>query len=387
MKRQIYIAAICSALMLSACGESSKPAISETTFSETITDAADEVTAESEMITADVTYETTAQTTITEESTSAATENVSETTVDLISDSCFKMYELEVKDGAPEICDLAAIKARRRTDMAEHYTTWQESNSVNDWNFDEYSDAADLIEKEFGYSFENSAPVTTYVEDDFDLDGNQEYYLCMAEYVVKPYSNEPNAYDGAIVTSVYYIDDDGTVMNTFSKLVQMCTPEALYGDSAEDALNKHLSYYSNENNLRFQIERGYGDFLAPLVIDNGDSKHLLWKNGNDYPSDWGAYIFWGDKSIRVEISSPSASLGGFYEWGDTPEALFWAEREKFGEDFWATEINLATKLDLYTYPEINGKVNTMKWDGQNYVYNIIERNNNSSLESGPIEWK
>lgn len=387
MKRQIYIAAICSALMLSACSKSSEPAVSETTFSETMTEAADEVTAESEMTTADVTDETTAQTTITEESTSAVTENVSETTVDVISDSCFKMYELEVKDGAPEICDLAAVKARRRTDMAEHYTTWQESNSVNDWNSDEYSDAADFIEKEFGYSFENSAPVTTYVEDDFDLDGNREYYLCMAEYAMKPYSNEPNAYDGAIVTSVYYIDDDGTVMNTFSKLVKMNTPEALYGDSAEDALNKYLDIYANENNLKFQFARGYGDYLAPLVIDNGDSKHLFWKNSDDYPMDYGAYIFWGEKTIRAEISAPSASLGGFYEWGGTPEELFWTEREKFGEDFWATEINLATKLDLYTYPEINGKVNTMKWDGQNYVYNIIEQNNNSSLESGPIEWK
>ena len=380
MKRQIYIAVILSALMLSACSESSEPTVSETTFSETITEAADEVTAET-------TAQTTEMTSITEESTSAVTENVSETTVDLISDSCFKMYELEIKDGAPEICDLAAVKARRRTDMAEHYTTWQESNSVNNWNFDEYSDAADLIEKEFGYSFENSAPITTYVEDDFDFDGNQEYYLCMAEYVVKPYLNGSNAYEAAIVTSVYYIDDDGTVMNTFSKLVQMCNTEPLYGDSAEDALNNYLSSYSDENNLRFKIERGYGDFLAPLVIDNGDSKHLFWKNGNDYPSDWGAYIFWGDKSIHVEISSPSASLGGFYEWGGTPEELFWAEREKFGEDFWATEINLATKLDLYTYPEINGKVNTLKWDGQNYVYNIIEQNNYSSLESGSIEWK
>lgn len=387
MKRSKYIAVIFSALMLSACGESSEPAASETTFSET-TEAADEVTSESEKTASDETTAQTAElTSITEESTSAVTENVSETAVDLISDRPFGIYEVEIKDGAPEICDLDAVKARRRTDMAEHYTTWQESNSVNNWNFDEYSDAADLIEKEFGYSFENSAPVTTYVEDDFDLDGNQEYYLCMAEYVVKPYLNGSNAYEAAIVTSVYYIDDDGTVMNTFSKLVQMCTPEPLYGDSAEDALNNYLNLYSDENNLKFQIERGYGDFLAPLVIDNGDSKHLLWKNGNDYPSDWGAYIFWGDKSIHVEISSPSASLGGFYEWGGTPEELFWAEREKFGEDFWATEINLATKLDLYTYPEINGKVNTLKWDGRNYVYNIVEQNNNSSLESGPIEWK
>lgn len=178
MKRQIYIAAICSALILSACSE---PAVSKTTFSETITKAADEVTVKSEMTTAETTVETTAQTTemtsIIEESTSAVTELVSETTVDLIRDRCFKIYELEVKDGAPEICDLAAIKARRRTDMAEHYTTWQDSNNVNDWNFDEYSDPSNFIEKYFGYSFDNSAPVTTYIEDDFDLDGIQEYYL------------------------------------------------------------------------------------------------------------------------------------------------------------------------------------------------------------------
>lgn len=387
MKRAKYIAVIFSALMLSACGESSDPAASETTFSET-TEAADEAASESEMTTSDETTAQTAElTSLTEESTSAVTENVSETAVDLISDRPFGIYEVEIKDGAPEICDLDAVKARRRTDMAEHYTTWQESNSVNDRNFDEYSDAADFIEQHFGYSFENSAPVTSYVEEDFDLDGNQEYYLCMAEYVVAPYPDSPNNYEAAIVTSVYYINDDGAVMNTFSKLVEMCIPEALSGDSAEEALNSHLRYFEDENNLKFQIERGYGDFLAPLVIDNGDSKHLLWKNGNDYPSDWGAYIFSGDKSIRVEISAPSASLGGFYEWGSAPEDVFFTEREKFGEDFWATEINLATKLDLYTYPEINGKVNTLKWDGQNYVYNIVERNNNSSLESGPIEWK
>ena len=87
-----------------------------------------------------------------------------------------------------------------------------------------------------------------------------------------------------------------------------------------------------------------------------------------------------------EISSPSLSFGGFYEWGDMPEEIFFNERDKFGDDFWATEINLATKLDLYTYPEINGKVNTLKWDGQNYVYNMIERKYDRSPESGPVEW-
>ncbi|MGN0667025.1 MAG: hypothetical protein ACI4KF_10930 [Huintestinicola sp.] len=394
MKRQIITAAILSALMLSACSNSSEPDAAETAFSETMTEAASETASESETTTAEAetttvesTEETTAETTVETTELTSITEEVSETIVEPISNSSFRMYELEVKDGMPEICDADAIKARRRTDMAEHYTTWQEEYYSDVWNFGEFADPADFIETYFGYSFDNSAPVTSYVEDDFDLDGNPEYYLCMAEYVVKPDADEPNTYDGGIVTSVYYIDDDGTVMNTFSKLVQLCIPERLYGDSAEDALNSSLRGYSDENNLKFQIERCYGNYLSPLVIDNGDSKHLFWKNDNSYPSDWGAYIFRGDKSIRVEISSPSASLGGFYEWSGKPEEVFFAERKKFGDDFWATQINLATKLDLYTYPEINGKVNTLVWDGQNYVYNIIEPNDYSSYVSGPVEWK
>ena len=77
----------------------------------------------------------------------------------------------------------------------------------------------------------------------------------------------------------------------------------------------------------------------------------------------------------------------FYEWGGTADELFWKEREKFGDDFWATEINLATKLDLYTYPELNGKVNTLKWNGENYVYDIVEEDRSGqSLKSGTVEW-
>lgn len=371
MKKQIFIAAICSAVMLSSCSKNGEPDVSETTA-----EAADEVTVEASA-------QTTETTSITEESTSVSTESVSETAADIVNNN-FNLYEPEVKVGAPEVCDLDAIKARRRTDMAENYTA--EGEYIPEyWHFDEYPDPADFVEKHFGYSFDDSDPVTSYVEDDFDLDGNSEYYLCMAEYALKPIPNIENSYDAAIVTSVYYIDDDGTVNNAFSRLAQMNIPEALFGDSAEDVLNNHLNH--NENNLKFQIYCGYGSFLPPVVIDNGDSKHLFWKNDNSYPDDYGAYIFWGDKSIRVEISSPSASLGGFYEWDGTSEEIFWNEREKFGEDFWATSVNLATKLDLYTYPEINGKVNTLKWDGQNYVYNIINQNNGSSLESGSVEWK
>lgn len=394
MKRQLLSAAILSTLMLSACGVDSDTVNSETTFSEAIAEVTDEVTSASKITTTETSAETTVQTieltTVPEEITAASTEYVSDTSVNLKRERCFGIYEIEVKDGVPEVCDLDAIKARRRSDMADKYTEWRDEHDGYGHSLEEFSDAADYAEKIYGYSFDKSDPVTTYIEDDFDLDGKMEYYLCMAEYITTPLPSETyasNAYSSSIVTSVYYVDDDGKEKNVFSKLVPFANPEPLYGDTAEDALNKNLNPNYGENNLRFQIDCGYGSYHAPVVIDNGDSKHLLWKNDNSYPSDWGAYIFWIDKHCRVEISSPSLSFGGFYEWGDMPEEIFFNERDKFGDDFWATEINLATKLDLYTYPEINGKVNTLKWDGQNYVYNMIERKYDRSPESGPVEWK
>lgn len=376
MKKLRFIAAVISLLMLTACGKSGEPNISET---ETVTETA----ADTEQTAAETTAAetTTAETTeTTEEITSSNAQTVAEVT----ENSSFRLYEPEVKDGAPEICDLEAIKARRRSDMAENYT-----GEADNWDFSGYSDPVDIAEKFFGYSFDDSDPVTSYIEDDFDLDGNTEYYLCMAEYALREIPDAENNYDATIVTSIYYIDDDSTLMNTFSRLIQMAIPESLYGNSAEEALNNRLNDFSvSESNLKFQIYCGYGSFNAPIVIDNGDSKHILWKNDNSYPGDFGAYIFWGDKYIRTEISAPSESLGGFYEWNETIEDLFFKEKqENFDDDFWATTVNLATKLDLYTYPEINGKVNTMKWDGQNYVYSITAPKNEETLKSGPIEWK
>ena len=391
MKKQRIISAILLTLMLTACGGNSEPSVSETAISASAAEsteltsaaeAAEEITSTAESTAAETTETTESTTETAEEVTSEST--TTETTADLRRECCFELYEPEVKEGVPAICDIDAIMARRRTDMAEKsddsYFLLRELDS------EDYSDAADFAERYYKYSFDESSPICSYVEDDFDLDGKTEYYLCMAEYVIVPYSIEQKNYDTAIVTSVYYIDDDGTEKNAFSQLVEMCIPEPLYGDTAEEALNKHLTY-SDENNLMFQISCGYGSYNAPLVIDNGDSKHLMWKNDDSYPSDWGAYIFWLDKHCRVEISSPSSSLGGFYEWGGVPEDVFFAEREKFGEDFWATSINLATKLDLYTYPEVNGKVNTMKWNGTNYVYDIVEEKDyEPTLKSGIIEW-
>ncbi|MBP1546506.1 MAG: hypothetical protein J6A37_07895 [Oscillospiraceae bacterium] len=389
MKNKRITAALLLTLMLAACGGNSEPAVSETAISDSAAESTEltsaaEVSAESASTAESTAAETTESTTETaEEITSEST--TTETTVDLRRERCFELYEPEIKEGVPAICDIDALKARRRTDMAEKYKALADESYLRYFDSEDYSDAADFAERYFKYSFDESSPTCSYVEDDFDLDGKNEYYLCMAEYVIVPYSVEQKTYDTAIVTSVYYIDDDGTEKNAFSRLVEMRIPEYLYGDTAEEALNNRL-YFSDENNLMFQISCGYGSYSAPLVIDNGDSKHLFWKNDNSYPSDWGAEIFWLDKHCRVEISSPSSSLGGFYEWGEVPEELFFNERDKFGEDFRATSINLASKLDLYTYPEVSGKVNTMKWDGNNYVYDIIADPYDNKPESGPVEW-
>lgn len=358
-------------LMMSACGNNS-----ESTVSEAIT----------EEESAKVTAETSSAVETIDITTSVTTENLSETNADFKRESYFILYEPGVRDGVPEVCNYNDIKARCRTDMAEKYTSWRDDYEAMLIDTDKYSDAADFAELYFGYSFEASDPVASYIEDDFDFDGNTEYYLCMAQYATRPLEDDYGIYYNiAVVTSVYYIDDDGSAKNALSDLVHVSTADQIYANSSKEALN-YFQAHSDENNLKFQIACGYGSFLTPIIIDNGDSKHLFWKRNNDYPSDRGAHILWHDKSCWVDVSAPSASLGGFYEWDDTADELFFQELKKFADHFSLNEINLATKLDLYTYPEINGKVNTVKWGGEHYVYNIINDHGGYAPQSGPIEW-
>ena len=148
MKRQLLSAAILSTLMLSACGVDSDTVNSETTFSEAIAEVTDEVTSASEMTTTETSAETTVQTieltTVPEEITAASTEYVSDTSVNLKRERCFGIYEIEVKDGVPEVCDLDAIKARRRSDMADKYTEWRDEHDGYGHSLEEFSDAVSL---------------------------------------------------------------------------------------------------------------------------------------------------------------------------------------------------------------------------------------------------
>ncbi|MBQ7783649.1 MAG: hypothetical protein IJ368_06735, partial [Oscillospiraceae bacterium] len=230
MKKQRIVAAILLTLMLTACAESSEPVVSEDISTQAAAEASEVTSSEAEITLSETTTELTELTTTTEESSSATETSTEETTLALENKRCFELYEPEVKEGVPAICDIDAIMARRRTDMAE-----KSDNSyflLRELDPEDYSDAADFAERYFRYSFDESSPTCSYVEDDFDLDSKTEYYLCMAEYVIVPYSIEQKTYDTAIVTSVYYIDDDGTEKNAFSQLVEMCIPEPLYGDTA-----------------------------------------------------------------------------------------------------------------------------------------------------------
>lgn len=102
-------AAVLLAIALSACG-GGESKVSETAAAET----ADETVLSEEVTTKETTAETTETT---------AAESVSETAAVPVSDGHFALYESEVKDGVPEVCDLDTIKAMRRADMAEKYTS------------------------------------------------------------------------------------------------------------------------------------------------------------------------------------------------------------------------------------------------------------------------
>ncbi|MDY3792575.1 MAG: hypothetical protein SOZ56_08900 [Oscillospiraceae bacterium] len=118
------------------------------------------------------------------------------------------LYKLGVKEEA-KVCDYDNIKARCSADMAKKYTSLRDNYEVILVDIEKYPDAADFAELYFGYSFEASDPVASYIEDDFDFDGNTEYYLCMAQYAMRPLEdNYGICYNIAVVTSmttVYYI--------------------------------------------------------------------------------------------------------------------------------------------------------------------------------------
>ena len=168
-----------AAIALSACGNDGKEAVTETS-PETVTASEETTVTEPEETTAEST-ETTVN-----ESPESETE---ETTIDVAYEFFHQITpnnvtSPEVIKGAPDVCDVDAIMASRRDDMMKYAepivldSVYDEETETTEFT---YGNAIEYAESYFGYSFNNASPVISYVKDDFDLDGKDEYYLCMVE--------------------------------------------------------------------------------------------------------------------------------------------------------------------------------------------------------------
>lgn len=343
-----------AAIALSACGSE---AVTEDS-SETITASEETTVTEPEETTAEST-----ETTVSEESSESETE---ETTIDIAYEYFHQITpnnvtSPEVIKGAPEVCDIDAIMASRRDDMSKFAEPYPESYYDEEKQSIEYiyKNTVEYAESYFGYSFDDASPVISYVKDDFDLDGKDEYYLCMVEYLNTELEqnyedtsgNQTIYYDAASLFSVYYIEDNGDYQLSLGKLLQLAVPE-----------NPYEPYTVNKEDMLFEVRCGYMEFMKPQIIDYGDSRQLFWDQAISYPMDYGAEIFWGSKRLRIEYSEPNEKLRGFcdyrcLEYGVTAEQE--AEFYLSGGVPESADINY---LDENNY---------IVWNGSEYLHSCI----------------
>lgn len=267
--------------------------------------------------------------------------------------TAFNIYTPEVYAGVPDICDIDSIKASWREDMCKYATPYNFNYYTQE---PEYIDSVKYAEEYFGFSFDDASPVYSYVKDDFDLDGKDEYYLCILEYL-NVCTSEPESsytsYDSAAVISVYYINDNGNAVFAFGKTLRRALAESL-----------DVPFSMPEEEMLFTVNCGYEYYLQPQIIDYGGSKHLFWDQNQYYPNDYGAELFWTDRHIRTEYSEPSERLRGFY-------------------DCQCLEFNVTPdqEADLYNgiiYDELGPSAYYLKtnhfiiWNGSEYVHTCIE---------------
>lgn len=340
-----------AAIALSACGNGGVEAESTP---ETVRTVETTVTAESET-------ETQAETTVSEE----VSENETEETADdtdyfhqVIPDN---VITPEVFKGAPEVCDIDAVMASRREDMIKYGEPYPVETVYNEEteSFDHtYGTAAEYAESHYGYSFDNASPVLSYVKDDFDLDGKDEYYLCMVEYLNterEPYTdvekNTTKQYDAASLFSVYYIEDDGGYQLSLGKLLDLSTPE-----------NPTEPYTVSEDKMLFEVLCGYECYARPQIIDYGDSRQLFWDQSISYPMDYGADLFWGSKHLRINYSEPNENLRGFCDYACIENGVTAEQEAKF-----YLNGGIPENADLNYLDENNYIV----WNGSEYVHSCI----------------
>lgn len=343
-----------AAIALSACGSGGNEAVTEAS-SETVTASEETSVTEAEETTAEST-----ETSVSEENSESETEETTENIA----------YELfhqvtpnnvtspEVIKGAPEVCDIDAIMASRRDDMFKFADPYPA-----DGYYDEekqhieyiYKNAVEYAESYFGYSFDNASPVISYVKDDFDLDGKDEYYLCMVEYLntelEQNYEDQTTYYDAASLFSVYYIEDNGDYQLSLGKLLQLAVPE-----------NPYEPYTVDKEDMLFEVRCGYLEFMKPQIIDYGDSRQLFWDQAICYPYDYGADLFWGSKHLCIEYSEPNEKLRGFCDYKCIEYGVT-AEQEA---EFYLSG-GVPESADLNYLDENNYIV----WNGSEYLHSCI----------------
>lgn len=353
-------------IMLSACGKDPAEEVTDTSSETTETVTISEETAVSE--TAETTESKTEETTaVSEETAESETE---ETTIDYAYEYFHQITPdnvstPEVFKGAPEVCDIDAVMASRRDDMVKYADPYPTDRTFNEEtnSFDyTYVNAVEYAETHYGYSFDNASPVLSYVKDDFDFDGKDEYYLCMVEYLntkrdtyedssVDEMGNHIAQYDVSSLFSVYYIEDSGEYRLSLGKLLDLEVPE-----------NPTEPYTVSEDNMLFEVLCGYIHLMPPQIIDYGDSKQLFWDRAISYPMDYGADLFWGSKHLSIEYSEPNEKLRGFCDYYCL-ECGVTAEQET---DFYLSG-GVPENSDI-NYPDEN---NYIVWNGSEYVHSCI----------------
>lgn len=346
-----------AAIALSACGNGGNEAVTETT-PETVTASEETAVSEAEETTAEST-ETTVSEEISESETEETTENIAYELFHQVTPN--NVTSPEVIKGSPEVCDIDAIMASRRDDMSKFADPYPESYYDEEKQSIEYiyKNAVEYAESYFGYSFDNASPVISYVKYDFDLDGKDEYYLCMVEYLNKKLEeyyddglgNQTNFYDAASLFSVYYIEDTGEYQLALGELLKLSAPEASLGP-----------YTVSEDDMLFEVLCGYECYMKPQIIDYGDSRQLFWDQAICYPIDYGAEIFWGSKRLRIEYSEPNEKLRGFCDY-ECIEYGVTAEQEA---EFYLSG-GVPESADLNYLDENNYIV----WNGSEYLHSCI----------------
>lgn len=264
MKRRYIIAVLLMCMQLTACGAAGENGAE---------------TGTSEASSASETVETT-ETTVEESSESETTEVQTEITTETAPDIDIEKVELlslndvEAVSGCPEICDTESIKARHKDDVEQFYSSDYGENNK------EYSQLAEL--EMVSPDYETSE--YKYIADDFDNDGETEYYLIIEnkQNVADDFCN--GGFDdisrrnfGKSVT-FYYIEDSGeaefvSFMNCVSSTSEITSYKiADYGSS------KHLVYcywpaydgVGGSGNARLFDKTRFFDMIYGGVFADGD---------------------------------------------------------------------------------------------------------------------